>query len=316
MLQKLVLNNYRCFHKVDAPLRELTVLVGPNDTGKTAFLDALQILTGSLNILDSDFRLGEKNIILQGHAKFGIGLFQIPHLPKNHGRPDEQWLKTVNPVQRFLLPSSGVALTSSGSPDEQGPPRIEQHGDNVPALLDYLLRRDRQRFYQVVDALRALIPGLKDVDIATPNASQRQLVLVVENDYKINADLSSTGVRFLIFFVALAFHPYPPKIILLEEPETGIHPKRLADVMKLMRSVTKGVHGGYPAQVIMTTHSPYLLDLVDLEQDQVLVFKREEDGSRSVTPADPSRLKNFLDEFMLGEVWYNEGENGLLTKQE
>ena len=38
-------------------------------------------------------------------------------------------------------------------------------------------------------------------------------------------------------------------------------------------------------------------------------------GSRTAEPADAERLKVFLDEFMLGEVWYNEGEEGLVKKQ-
>ena len=79
-----------------------------------------------------------------------------------------------------------------------------------------------------------------------------------------------------------------------------MHPKRLEDVMKLLRDITQGVHAGNKAQVILTTHSPHLLDYVDLDTDQVLVFSRnKEDGSRTAEPADAERLKNFLDEFML-----------------
>jgi predicted ATP-dependent endonuclease of OLD family len=76
------------------------------------------------------------------------------------------------------------------------------------------------------------------------------------------------------------------------------------------------VHGDHAAQIILTTHSPHLLDYVDLTQDQVLVFHRNEDGSRGAQPVDAERLKTFLDEFMLGEVWYNEGEAGLTGKHE
>jgi predicted ATPase len=118
-----------------------------------------------------------------------------------------------------------------------------------------------------------------------------------------------------LFFIALAYHPTPPKLILLEEPENGIHPKQLADVVRLLRDVSKGVHGGSAAQVVLTTHSPYLLDHIDLETDQVLVFRRNADGTRSAEPADVSRLKTFLDEFMLGEVWFNEEEKGLVAQQ-
>jgi hypothetical protein len=57
-----------------------------------------------------------------------------------------------------------------------------------------------------------------------------------------------------------------------------------------------------------------LLDHVDLETDQVLVFSREADGSRTARPVDAERMKTFLDEFMLGEVWFNQSEEGLVAK--
>lgn len=114
-----------------------------------------------------------------------------------------------------------------------------------------------------------------------------------------------------MFFVTLAYLSNPPKLILIEEPETGVHPKRLLDVMGLLRDVTEGKHGDR-AQVVLTTHSPYLLDHVDLDRDQVLVFRRRNDGSRTPVSADREGLKKFLAEFMLGEIWYNRGEEGLL----
>lgn len=125
---------------------------------------------------------------------------------------------------------------------------------------------------------------------------------------------ASAGVQLLLFFVALAYHPRPPRTILLEEPENGIHSGRLADVIRLLRELTKGKYGGTRAQVVLTTHSPHLLDLIDLDQDQVLVFRRNDDGSRTAEPVDAERLKTYLDEFMLGEVWFNEQEEGLIKR--
>ena len=84
--------------------------------------------------------------------------------------------------------------------------------------------------------------------------------------------------------------------------------------MQLLRALSEGEFGDHVAQVILTTHSPYLLDHVNIEKDQVLVFQRMEDGGRVAQPADAQRLKNFLDEFMLGEVWFNEEERGLIAK--
>jgi predicted ATPase len=118
----------------------------------------------------------------------------------------------------------------------------------------------------------------------------------------------------LLFYIAIMHHPSPPTVMLIEEPENGVHPKRLREIMDLLRGITKGEHTGRPAQVIISTHSPFVLDCVNLDEDQVLVFRRNDDGSRTAEPVDAERLKPFLDDFLLGEIWYNRGEEGLIRK--
>jgi predicted ATPase len=200
---------------------------------------------------------------------------------------------------------------------EDKDPNALQLGDDgslVPAMLDYMLRKSRRQFFALIEKLRELIPGLEDLDIATPKPPLRRVDLVIENGLTMPATYASTGLRLLLFFLTLAYHPSPPKLVLIEEPENGIHPRRLGEIMQLLRALSEGEFGGHVAQVILTTHSPYLLDHVNIEKDQVLVFQRMEDGGRVAQPADAKRLKNFLDEFMLGEVWFNEEERGLVAK--
>lgn len=105
-------------------------------------------------------------------------------------------------------------------------------------------------------------------------------------------------------------------VLLVEHPECGVHPKAQKGVMDFYRELTTRT---LPIQVIMTTHSPYLLDYVNLETDQVLVFRADKDGNCFVDPVDRERVAPFLEEFtlagfMLGEVWFNRGENKLVSK--
>ena len=117
----------------------------------------------------------------------------------------------------------------------------------------------------------------------------------------------------LLFFIALTYHPSPPKLILLEEPENGVHPRRLADVLRLLKEITRGEHGQTPAGgpddalAVFTRFGR-------CRRRPGLVFHRRSDGRRTAQPVDEERLKLFLDEFMLGEVWYNQGEAGLVAK--
>ena len=315
MLNQVKINNFRCFKSVSVPMRPLTVLVGPNDTGKSAFLAAVHALVNQTGLPKSDFPRFQDSAEPSVHGqttKEGGGSLTLYH--GNWRRVPDGGGTSLQPVARHVLPSGGALLISAGESDDAGPPELTEQGEKVPTLLDHLLRCDRKRFDEYVKAMGNLVPGLENIHIRTPHPAKRRIDLVVEKGLVVPGDQTSAGVRLLLFFVALAYHPTPPKLILLEEPETGVHPRRLAEVMRLLREITEGKHGSHAAQVILTTHSPYLLDHVNPETDQVLVFQRDDDGTRSVQPADPSRLKDFLDEFMLGEVWFNQGEAGLVAR--
>ena len=317
MLENIRIVNFKCLQNVEVPLRPLTVLVGPNDTGKSAFLSALRFFHPVQGLSKYDYWRGDQSarVLIKGNFDSDKQIIYDTKSGKNLATIRPNVPNPFVPISFYWLPSDGIQMLSSGYRDEGDPPLIEENGSNIPALLDHLLRRDRKRYDEFVSTMRDLVSGLEQVEIATPDPSNRRIDFIIENGFRIPADQTSVGLRLMLFFVAMAYHPKPPKLILLEEPENGVHPKRLEDVVRLLREITQGKHGGHAAQVIHTTHSPHLLDYIKPDEDQVLVFKRNEDGSRTADPADTKRLENFLDEFMLGEVWYNEGEEGLVKKK-
>ena len=325
MFSRIQIENYRCFKQVDVPLRPLTVLVGGNNTGKSSFLEAIMLFERFSKTLEERDSwncdtLNNVNLSIYSENNDSLEKYSLNTNweRRNNGfledLGDSRFVNEMKPFDRFSLPVQGVCMVSKGLSDGAGVPVLGSDGSGFPTLLDYLLRKDRRRLSQLIDAMKSFIPGLVDIDISTPDPSSRQLGLILENGLRLPADQASAGVRLILFFLALTFHPTPPKLILVEEPETGVHPKRLADIVGLLRDLTKGTHGLHPAQVILTTHSPYLLDSIDPNVDQVLVFRRESDGSRSVKPVDVEGTKEFLDDFMLGEVWFNVGEDGLVAK--
>lgn len=318
MLNQLSITGFKCFKELDVSLRPLTVLIGPNDTGKSAFLSAIQHLsTGNHFELADYWRLNQR-------ADMGIagktprGDVRKKGVERGGGAVVEGFShfcrQELDPTRLYRPPSTGVPMTGSGFADKDPIMELGESGGNVPAMLDYLLRRDRKRLGEICDSMQRLVPGFEDINITTPDPAQRQVEFVIERGLTIPGSLASVGVRLLLFIVTLVRHPSPPRIVLLEEPENGVHPRRLGDIVRLLREVTEGGHGAEPCQVILTTHSPYLLDHVDLDRDQVLVFSRLDDGGRTAVAVDRDRMATFLDEFMLGEVWFNQSEEGLVAK--
>ncbi len=294
MIREVIIKNFRALKDVRVALRPLTVLVGPNDSGKSSFLDAIGMATRG------NF---EREDRWRGSASPQISVLT------------DQGNLFTGSVELFKLPSDGIPMDSQGvaeAPQQVAPP-LALNGGNLAAFLDYLLRKDRKRFDQIQAEIRRLAPGFEDVRIWTPSPERRAVSVSIEGGFEIAGQRLSTGVRMLFFFVALAYHPNPPELVLIEEPENGVHPRRLKNIVDLLHSLAQGDLSGQPVQVVLSTHSPYLLDQVRLPQDQVIVFRREPDGSRTASEADQARLKAFLDDFMLGEVWFNQGEEGLLA---
>jgi len=333
MLKSVRIENFRCFKEVEVPLKPLTVLIGANDTGKTAFLHALLRMGQVANFVETDFWQKDVNncISVNGiKVAYWVGLPQSKPGNVAHYRYANSfsfinkqilmrhtgfdYSNPVCPANYFQLPPTGVSMVSPGYRDEGDPPSLESTGQNVAGMIDYLLRRDEERFASIRSSLSSLVPGVTSLKIATPDPSSRRVDFVFGKNLTLPAESTSTGVRLLLFFLTLAYHPQPPRLVLVEEPENGVHPRRLAEIMRLLRELTQGKHGDHAAQVVLTTHSPYLLDYVDLNTDQVLVFRRNDDGSRTAEPVIPERLKEFLEGFKLGEVWYNLGESELVRQ--
>jgi predicted ATPase len=309
MIRQLSISHFKCFRTAEVPLRPLTILIGKNDTGKSTFLRAIEIVANAQDLtLDDRFRRDQSLLTSITAEPEGGGAAVVSSRPTKIGSTD------LRPANLYRLPAHGVSMQSEGYGDQTGGQELGQDGSGVASLLDYFLRKDRPRFFDVVEAIKNQVPGVRDVNIATPGPAVRRLELVLDGGFTIPADHASAGVRLLLFFIALSHHPSPPKVILLEEPENGIHPKRLAEVMRLLKGITRGEHAKSSAQVILSTHSPYLLDSVNPDEDEVLIFQRLADGSRTATPADTKRLAQFLEEFMLGEVWFNQGEEGMVPK--
>jgi predicted ATPase len=108
----------------------------------------------------------------------------------------------------------------------------------------------------------------------------------------------SDGTVLYLAYLALCFRPNPPRILLIEEPENGVHHASLKEIVRVLRHVTqtKGV------QVVLTTHSPYLLDL--MEPEEVRVFTKDQKGAvHAKKLSDYEDVEDMKKHFMSGEIW-------------
>ena len=113
--------------------------------------------------------------------------------------------------------------------------------------------------------------------------------------------LSDGTLRFLSLLAILS-NPQPPPVICIEEPEIGLHPDIISAVAKLL------VEASSRSQIFVTTHSDVLVDALTDTPEAVVVCEKYE-GATTLTRLDGEKLKHWLEDYRLGEIWVS-GELG------
>jgi predicted ATPase len=206
--------------------------------------------------------------------------------------PAAAWLKLLlrDGIRNVTLDRD---LLRSASPPSAGR-TIDYDGWNLPRLVARL-SDDRQAFGRWVAHLRTALPNLETVKTSfRPEDKYRYLVLVYRNGIEIPQWLASDGTLRLLALTILAYLNEPNCIYLIEEPENGVHPTALETIFQSLSSV-------YNGQVIVTSHSPVLLALV--EPKQLLCFTLGDMGVEVVRGDQHPALRDWRDDLNLSDLF-------------
>ena len=120
----------------------------------------------------------------------------------------------------------------------------------------------------------------------------------------LSATQASDGMMLVLAYLAILFSPQPPGLLLIEEPENGVHPRRLREVLHILREL---VSEQDRTQVVLTTHSPYVVDL--FKPEEVTLCLKGTDGAVTMCgspKANPCASR--WTSFSRGEIWTAEGD--------
>jgi predicted ATPase len=155
-------------------------------------------------------------------------------------------------------------------------------GEELTAFLNTLRALDERQFQALERALHLVIPSITGVVLDVNNLGEIELRLR-EGNTLIPARVVSEGTLRILGLLALAGAKKPPALVGFEEPENGVHPRRLQLIAELLQ--TRAELG--ETQMIVTTHSPLLLDLI---ADQYLYSCLKRQGSTQIEHLASSKL--------------------------
>ncbi len=164
---------------------------------------------------------------------------------------------------------------------------LSTRGDNVAQVAQYLYEHHRDRFDQVLAAMRRRVPGVDRVE-ASPTVDGRLVLRFQDAAFKdpFIARYVSDGTIKMFAYLVLLYDPKPHPLLAVEEPENQLYPELLVELAEEFRDYAR--RGG---QVFISTHSPEFLNATKLEEVYWLV---KQEGFTKVHRASESQLLRAL----------------------
>jgi predicted ATPase len=188
--------------------------------------------------------------------------------------------------------------------------RLSSSGDNLTSVFKALTRSKSKRLVrrreEIVGALRKVMPNLDGIIIESPGGFMVPTFRVKEPNGKghnFNVSQISDGTLRLFGLLTALYQPDRPDVIAMEEPEQTVNPGVLAVLADAIREVSQS-----GTQIVITTHSPHLVDL--FEPEEILTAELI-DGRTVIRPINEAQKQAVKDRlFSLGELMTAEGLHG------
>ena len=149
-------------------------------------------------------------------------------------------------------------------------------GEDLAAFLNTLKAVSPVQFGAVEKALHSLLPNIDGIEVGVTDLGEVEL-RIVEGGVAMPASVLSEGALRMLGLLALASMKEAPALVGFEEPENGVHPRRIeliAELLRTQRSIGQ-------TQYIVTTHSPRLPDLLP---EEALFVVRRRNGQTRINP--------------------------------
>jgi predicted ATPase len=189
---------------------------------------------------------------------------------------------------------------------------LNENGDNFSSWFMTLQTSHKKEFRQVEQVAKDVFPDLEEI-FTPPTQFATTFVTTQEKHLKrpISIWHMSDGEIVFLSWLSLIFAPptLSAPLFCVEELENHLHPKLLETLIEVLNQRQKEL-GTQVAQIVVTTHSPYLVDKVNL--DDLIVVEKSNGTTICTRPSSKTHLKELLEreELGLGELWYSGALSG------
>ena len=174
---------------------------------------------------------------------------------------------------------------------------LRDDASNLAAFLYLLQEKHPQHYKKIVSTIRLVAPFFDDFNLTPSRLNSEKIRLEWQekgSDIYFNAHALSDGTLRFICLTTLLQMPDLPAVIVIDEPELGLHPYAISLLAAMLRSAAKRT------QVIVSTQSVTLVN--QFNPEDVIVVDRV-DNQSVFQRLDTAKLKNWLEEYGVGDLW-------------
>ncbi len=176
---------------------------------------------------------------------------------------------------------------------------LKEDGGNLPAYLYYLQEKYPLNFKRIEKIIQSVVPFFDRFNLSPAFLDEEKILLEwTEKEHPetyFNANHLSDGSLRYIALVTLLMQPKLPKVIIIDEPELGLHPTAINKLSGLIKSAA-----AKDCQIIVSTQSVTLLN--NFEAEDIITVDKE-DNQSVFKRLDKDGLSNWIEDYSIGELW-------------
>ena len=189
-----------------------------------------------------------------------------------------------------------LSQPSANLPDGQVENFFRDRGAGLAGACQRILNRGDESWADLRSKFVKLFPTTRRVGLHPINDSSQEIEIELMDGTEVRAAAMSAGMLYWLGYSVISYLGRA-SVLAVEEPENGLHPSRIAEVVRILRAlVASGI------QVIVATHSPLVIN--ELQPEEVSVVTRTAEAGTRVTPIkDTPRFESRAKVYALGELW-------------